>query len=90
MSNGNHETIYFTVGNSYNHGNQVGLNCLCIITTTLFVVGNCGNQGVYCRAETTYRHVWLQVKRICGYLLNRLVDFLDFGREVTSLKGTFM
>jgi hypothetical protein len=46
-------TELFIVGNSGDHGNQVGFDCLCTNATKLFTLGNCGNQVVYFRAETT-------------------------------------
>jgi hypothetical protein len=53
---GNHGKQVFIVGNGGNHGNQVGLDCLCTMATKFFTLGNHGNYGnkvVYCRARTT-------------------------------------
>jgi hypothetical protein len=36
-------TKLFTAGNYGNHGNQVGLDCLCTMATMLFTLGNHGN-----------------------------------------------
>jgi hypothetical protein len=36
-------TKLFTLGNNGNHGNQVGLDCLCTMLTKLFSLGNHGN-----------------------------------------------
>jgi hypothetical protein len=38
-------TNLFTVGNNGNHGNQVGLDCLCTMATKLLTLGNHGNYG---------------------------------------------
>jgi hypothetical protein len=49
-------TKFFTVGNKHNHGNQVGLNCLCTLATKLFAQGNHDNYDnkiVYCRTKMT-------------------------------------
>jgi hypothetical protein len=49
-------TKLFNVDNTFNHGNQVGLDGLCTRVTNCFTVGNhgnCGKQVFYCRAKTT-------------------------------------
>jgi hypothetical protein len=49
-------TKLFTVGKNYNHGNQVGLDCLCIMAIKFITLGNYGNYGnqlIYFKAKTT-------------------------------------
>jgi hypothetical protein len=51
---GNHSNQVLYCRQQDNHGNQVGLDCLCTMATKLFTLGNYGNYGnqlVYCRAK---------------------------------------
>jgi hypothetical protein len=41
-------TKFYTVGNNGNHGNQVGLDCLCTMAAKLFTVGQKRPTGVAC------------------------------------------
>jgi hypothetical protein len=40
------------------HGNQVGLDCLCIMAIKFITLDNYGNQLIYFKAKTTYRRCW--------------------------------